>query len=50
MNRLQSFSPIVSDRSKLLILGSGRGLFTVAAEDAKPLVAHGWQRVEGRQA
>jgi hypothetical protein len=25
-------------------LPDGRGLFTVTAEDAKPLLAHGWQR------
>jgi hypothetical protein len=30
-------------------LPDARGLFVVIAEDAKPLVAHGWQRVERRQ-
>jgi hypothetical protein len=32
------------------VLPDARGLFTVTAEDAKPLAANGWQHVEQRQA
>jgi hypothetical protein len=31
-------------------LPDARGLFVVTAEDAKPLIAHGWTRVGGQQA